>query len=239
MRRRFVVTGATRGIGRATAVRLAEAGHDVVGVARRGDPGFPGAVVVADLFVAADRAAAIEQIRAGGAVDGLVNNAGIARGSSLQDVRDDELDEAFDLNVRTAVEFARAFCGDMTTAGWGRIVNISTVATVGLPGRTAYAGAKAALEAMTRVWAIELAPHGVTVNTVAPGPTATEMFEAVYPPGSAARTDVLSSLPVGRIGRPEEIAALVAFLCSDDAGYLTGQNLRIDGGRSLGRGVMG
>lgn len=239
MRRRFVVTGATRGIGRATAARLAAAGHDVVGVARRGDPTFPGTVVVADLFVAADRAAAIEEIRASGPVDGLVNNAGIARGAALQDVRDDELDEAFDLNVRTAVEFARAFAGGMTEAGWGRIVNISTVATVGLAGRTTYAGAKAALEAMTRVWAIELAPHGVTVNTVAPGPTATELFEAVYPPGSTARSDVLSSLPVGRIGRPEEIAALVAFLCSDDAGYLTGQNLRIDGGRSLGRGAMG
>jgi len=236
---RFVVTGATRGIGRAISSRLADAGHEVVGVARRGDPTFPGAVVVPDLFVAADRAATIAEIGAAGPVDGLVNNAGIARGASLVDVRDDELDEAFDLNVRTAVEFARAFSGGMAERGWGRIVNISTVATVGLAGRTTYAGAKAALEAMTRVWAIELAPHGVTVNTVSPGPTATEMFEAVYPPGSAARTEVLSSLPVGRIGRPEEIAALVAFVCSDDAGYLTGQNLRIDGGRSLGRGVMG
>ena len=123
----------------------------------------------------------------------------------------------------------------MKQNGYGRIINVSSLVVLGLPLRTSYAAAKAGLIAMTRSWATELAPTGITVNAVAPGPVETELFRANNPSGSEGEKRYLDSIPMGRLGKPEEIAAAIAFLAADDAAFITGQTLFVDGGGSLGR----
>jgi NAD(P)-dependent dehydrogenase (short-subunit alcohol dehydrogenase family) len=139
------------------------------------------------------------------------------------------------VNLHPAVQTAQAFLPGMRERGWGRIVNISSLTILGITQRTAYAAAKAALVSFARTWALELATTGVTVNSVAPGPTETELFRANNPPGSEGELRYLSGVPMGRLGKPEEIAAAIAFLLSDDAGFITGQTLFVDGGASVGK----
>ena len=146
----------------------------------------------------------------------------------------DDLAELYDLNVRAAVQVTQAALPSMRARGWGRVVNVSSMVTVGLVDRTAYGAAKAALEFCSRAWANELGPAGITVNSVAPGPTETELFRQHNPEGSDSAARYRAGSRVGRIGRPEEIAAAIAFLLSDEAGYITGQTLRVDGGGSIG-----
>jgi NAD(P)-dependent dehydrogenase (short-subunit alcohol dehydrogenase family) len=121
----------------------------------------------------------------------------------------------------------------MLAAGWGRIVNVSSLVTLGMPERTAYGAAKAALEACTRIWAGELATTGITVNAVAPGPVETELYRQRSPEGSPRESEMLSRIPMGRVGQPREIAHTICHLLDDDAAYLTGQIIRVDGGGSV------
>jgi NAD(P)-dependent dehydrogenase (short-subunit alcohol dehydrogenase family) len=139
-----------------------------------------------------------------------------------------------DLTVRVAVQVTQAALPGMIERGWGRIVNTTSGVTLGKPERTSYGGAKAALEFCSRAWAGELATTGVTVNSVAPGPTETALFREDNPHGSAGEARYLAGVPVGRFGQPHEIAAAIAFLLSEDAGFITGQTLRVDGGGSIG-----
>lgn len=231
--RRVLITGASKGIGRAVADRVADAGHTPVGLARTAPVDFPGEFHVADLADRVATAATLRDIVSNGRVDAVVNNAALARFARIGDIDLDDLFVTYDLNVRAAVQVVQAVLPGMLDAGWGRIVNVSSLTTLGTPERTPYAATKAALEACTRIWAGELAQTGITVNAVAPGPVETEMFRASSPQGSERETRLLESIPIGRVGRPREIAHVICALLDDDASYLTGQVIRADGGGSI------
>jgi 3-oxoacyl-[acyl-carrier protein] reductase len=235
-KRTIMITGASKGIGRALSERLAASGHHVVGIARRADdPTFPGTLVPADL---ADRRATDETLRdltARFSFDGVVNNVGFIRLGRIGEIDIDQLEESFQRNLTPAVQTVQAVLPAMREKNWGRVINLSSLTILGVADRTAYAGAKSAISSFTRTWALELAQYGITVNAVAPGPTETEMFRENTPAGSEREHRFLSMIPLKRLGRPDEIAALIAFLLSEDAGFITGQTLFADGGASIGK----
>ena len=234
--RTYLITGASKGIGRAISERLAGAGHRVVGIARNAsDPGFPGTLVPADLGDRKATRRVLTGLTSRFNFDGLVNNVATVRPQRLGEIDLDSFDETLCVNLHPALLAAQELLPGMRERGWGRIVNISSLTVLGFNERTAYAAAKSALVSFTRSWGLELASTGITVNAVAPGPTETELFRQNNPPGSAGERRYLSSIPMGRLGRPEEMAAGIAFLLSEEASYITGQTLFIDGGASIGR----
>lgn len=232
--RTVLITGASKGIGLATARRLAQRGDTVLGIARSGpDGGFPGVFHRCDLADAEATDRVLADIAAEHRVDAVVNNVGVAAPEPLGEVRLESLWSVYDLNVRAAVQVTQAFVGGMRERGWGRIVNVTSRSVYGARRRSSYAAAKSALVGLTRTWALELATDGVTVNAVAPGPVETELFRASHPVGSEEEARVVRSIPAGRLGRPEEVAAAIAFLLGEEAGFITGQMLGVDGGGSI------
>jgi 3-oxoacyl-[acyl-carrier protein] reductase len=238
-KRTFLITGASKGIGRALSEILARLGHHVVGLARRADdPTFPGTLVPVDLV---DRCATDETMKdltARFSFDGVVNNVGFIQLGRIGEIDIDQLEDSFRCNLTPAVQAVQAVLPAMRQKNWGRVVNLSSLTILGVADRTAYAGAKSAIVSFTRTWALELAQHGITVNAVAPGPTETEMFRENTPVGSEAERRFLSMIPLKRLGKPAEIAALIAFLLSEDASFITGQNLLADGGASIGKAAI-
>jgi 3-oxoacyl-[acyl-carrier protein] reductase len=231
--RRVLITGASKGIGRAVADRLAAAGHTPIGLARSRPDDFPGEFYEVDLADRAATAEVLNRIVASGKIDAVVNNAGLARFARIGSIDLDDLFATYDLNVRAAVQVVQAVLPGMLAAGWGRIVNVSSLTTLGVPERTPYAASKAALDAATRIWAGELAQTGITVNAVAPGPVETEMFRERSPMGSEREGLLLEKIPLRRVGTPREIAHAICALLDEDAGYITGQIIRADGGGSI------
>ncbi len=237
-----LVTGATSGIGRATAIRLAARGHRVLVAGRSSDrateivkgiraAGGRAEAVIADLY---DTGQVVHLAHAalqagGGRVDVLVNNAAAyPPGGMTADITAEAIDAAFATNVRAPYLLMRELAPGMAERGHGAVVNlISMAGSIGMPGLGLYGATKAALAQLTRVWAAEFGRSGVRVNAVSPGPASTE--------GTAQFGDFLQHLasraPAGRVAAPEEIAAAVDFLVSDDASFVQGVVLPVDGGR--------
>lgn len=229
-----LITGASKGIGLATAKRLNAIGHEVIGLARRKpDQPFPGEFIEVDLADAEATRQVADRIAHQCSVSHLINNVGISRSETLEEVNIEQFGVILDLNLRPAIQLTQAFLPAMKTRHYCRIVNVSSLVVLGLPLRTSYAAAKAGLISMTRTWASELAAIGITVNAVAPGPTETELFRVNSPVGSASEQRFLQRVPMQRLAQPDEIAAAIAFFASEDASYITGQTLFVDGGSSL------
>ncbi len=233
-----LVTGASRGIGRAIAQALAEQGFVVIGTAtsEAGAAAIGGALaplggfgLMLDVNDAAAVEAAIDGIvKTHGGLQVLVNNAGITRDTLSMRMKDDDWDAVLDTNLKAVFRMSRAVMRTMMKQRYGRIINItSVVGASGNAGQANYAAAKAGVAGMTRALARELGSRGVTVNCVAPGFIATDMTE-VLP--EAQKAALLAQIPVGRLGEPREIAEAVAFLASHKAAYITGTELHVNGG---------
>lgn len=228
MQERVLITGGASGIGGAIAERCAQDGYETVVLDKQGED------ISVDLASAADTRAALAEAVGRGPIHRLVNNVGIARNDAAIDVQIDDLDAVMAVNVRCAIQCVQAVYPAMRERGFGRIVNISSRALLGKPGRTIYSASKAALIGMTRTWALEFG-NGVTANAIAPGPIDTPLFRAVNPPGP--REALIDSIPVGRIGQPEDIANAASFLLDERSGYVSGQTLFVCGGVSTGNSV--
>ena len=233
-----LVTGATRGIGKAIAQELAEAGHTVVGTATS-DAGADtisthlaecgGMGIRLDVSDSeAVKAAVVMITERYGAPTILVNNAGITRDNLMMRMKDDEWADVIGTNLSPLFTVSKACLRGMTKARWGRIVNISSVvAQMGNAGQANYAASKAGAEGMSRAMAKELGSRAVTVNCVAPGFIDTDMTKVLT---DDQRSLMLGQIPLGRLGEPEEIAKVVAFLASDSGAYITGETIHVNGG---------
>jgi len=228
-----LVTGATRGIGFATSKKLASLGWHVLGIARHMIPDFPGELFLADLSDPEQTQEVIKKIRRKYVISALVNNVGDAHSASSGETTLLDLQADYNINLRTTVQITQGFIKDMKKQKWGRIINTSSIGSFGMPFFASYAASKSALIGATRTWALELAPFNITVNAIAPGPTDTGLLRRFMPKGDPKEAFLIKAIPLKRIAKPEEIAALTAFLLSQDAGYITGQVILIDGGADL------
>ncbi len=236
-----LVTGASRGIGRATALALARQGARVFVNYRSGKEEAEqvvaqieaeGGVAEAVGFDVADSkavdAAVADVAKRAERLDIVVANAGISKDGLLMRAKDEDLEAMLDVNVRGALALARAAIKPMLRARRGRIVFVSSVVgEMGNVGQTSYAASKAAMLGMARSLARELGSRGITVNAVAPGLIETDMTSGI---GEEMRGKIVGQIPLGRFGLPEEVASAVAYLASDEAGYVTGHTLRVNGG---------
>ena len=237
-RQTALVTGASRGIGRAIAQKLADAGFRVVGTATTDS----GAAAISEALGALGGKGIVLNVTDGAALDSaidavakeagglhvLVNNAGITRDTLSMRMKDEDWDAVVDTNLKAVFRACRAATKPMMRQRYGRIINITSVVGVsGNAGQANYAAAKAGVAGLTRSLARELGARNITVNCVAPGFIATDMTEGLP---EAAKAALLASIPLGRLGQAEEVAHAVAFLASVQAGYITGTELHVNGG---------
>ncbi len=232
-----LVTGASRGIGRAIAEKLVAGGAKVIGTATSENGaeaisaylGDNGKGLVLNVTDAASIEAVLQQIRAEfGEIDILVNNAGVTRDNLLMRMKDDEWQDILDTNLTSVFRLSKAVLRAMMKKRMGRIITIgSVVGTMGNAGQANYAAAKAGLIGFSKSLAREVASRGITVNVVAPGFIETDMTRAL---NEEQRAGILAEVPTARLGDPQEIASAVAFLASDEASYITGETLHVNGG---------
>ena len=240
MGRVAIVTGGTRGIGRAVSEALKDAGHTVAATyvgnddaanAFTADTGIPVYKFdVGDFAACADAVARIEADL--GPVEVLTNNAGITRDSTLHKMTEEQWSAVIGTNLNSVFNMTRAVIGGMRERGFGRIITIGSInGQKGQFGQSNYSAAKAGIIGFTKAVALENAAKGVTVNAVAPGYIGTEMVRAV--PEEVLKTKILAYIPVGRLGEPEEVARCVVFLAADEAGFITGATLSVNGGQYM------
>ena len=244
MKKVALITGASRGIGRACAVALAKRGYDIAVNYNSNDAK---AKEVVDEITSLGRKAvaykadtadlnAVKQmfrdvVKEFGKLDVLVNNAGVVDDAYLLMIREDSLTRSLDINIKGYFHCAQQAALKMLSKRSGKIINISSVSSVlAVEGQAVYSATKGAVNSMTSVMAKELAPKGITVNAVAPGFIATEMMDAIP---DELKAKYLEQVPMHRFANPQEVANTVAALCSDDFSYLTGQTIVLDGGLSL------
>ena len=239
MTRVAFVTGGTRGIGRAVSARMRAAGYKVAAGYAGNEVAAKAAADELGLFVVkgnvssfADCAAAVKKVEAElGPIDVLVNNAGITRDAVLHRMTEEQWNEVIHVNLASIFNMTRNVIEGMRERNYGRIVNISSInGQKGQIGQTNYSAAKAGMIGFTKALAQENAKKGITVNTVAPGYVDTEMVSAVPKP---VLDQIIAGIPVGRLGMADEIARCVAFLASEDAGYITGTILSVNGGQYI------
>ena len=233
-----IITGSARGIGREIALRLAEAGATVV-VSDVADAepaaeeirkmGHQSLAVAADVTSTSDVAGMVEKVTAEyGRIDILVNNAGIARDQLLMRMSEEDWDAVLNVNLKSVFLCTRAVLRQMVKQRWGRIVSISSiVGIVGNPGQANYASSKAGIIGFTKTIAREVGSRGITVNAIAPGFIVSKMTEQL---GEEQKSEMLKRIPLGFLGTPRDVAEAVAFLSSEEARYITGQVLGVDGG---------
>jgi NAD(P)-dependent dehydrogenase (short-subunit alcohol dehydrogenase family) len=237
-----IVTGAARGIGYAIAQRFSAEGAEVFmadlneeGVREAASRVANATAVAADVSSSAEVARLVEAAaaRASGRIDILVNNAGVTHGCDFLDLAEEDFDRVLRINLKSMFVCGQAVARRMVSAGVrGAIVNMSSVnALMAIANQVPYCVSKGGINQLTRVMALSLAPHGIRVNAIGPGTILTELSKQAVLGDEAARRKILSRTPLGRLGQPEEVAAIAAFLASDDASYVTAQVVYPDGGR--------
>lgn len=235
-----IVTGGSAGIGAEICRQMLDDGFEVVSLARRA-PAFSHPrlhPVEVDLADRAATAQAARDVVARYAPDTLVHNAGVILPATLEEVRLEDLDTLVSIHLAAAIILMQAMLPSMKERGFGRIVLLSSRGALGLATRTSYAATKSGMFGMARTWALETAPHGITVNVVAPGPVQTDMFHEIIPAGSPKVEAVAAAIPVKRLGQPADVAHAVRFFTGGASGFVTGQILYVCGGTSLGGLVL-
>jgi len=245
MSRVAVVTGGMGGLGEAICIKLSGMSYRVVATHSPGstraqqwladmkkrDHEFDAVQVDVSDFDSCAKAA--RQIEAEvGLIDVLVNNAGITRDMTFKKMGKADWDAVMRTNLDSVFNMTKAVLDNMVDRGWGRVINVSSVnAQKGAFGQTNYSAAKAGMHGFTKALALEVARKGVTVNTISPGYIGTKMVMAI--PKEVLDAKIIPQIPVGRLGKPEEVAGLVAYLCSDEAAFVTGANIAINGGQHM------
>ena len=241
-----IITGSGRGLGAATALYMAKEGADIVvndiseeaarataaEIEKLGRRAF---VSTHDVSVTAEAQALVDEtIKHFGRVDILVNNAGITRDGMLHKLSEEKFDEVIRVNLKGPFNMGQACAKVMIEKKYGKIVNLSSIAWLGNIGQTNYAASKAGVVGMTRTWALELARHQINVNAIAPGFIDTAMTQAIP---AEVKEKLIAKIPMKRMGNPNDIAAIVTFLSSDEASYVTGQCSQVDGALTTGTGA--
>ena len=241
-----LITGAARGIGKATAIKMIREGAsvsflDILPQETKQTAnelkamGGKVLAILADVSHKEEVNQAVEQtLQHFGRVDILVNNAGVVNPALLEDVKEKDWEEVIGVNLKGAFYCTQAVLPAMKKNRYGKIVNIGSRASLGKELRTVYSATKAGLIGVTRTWALELGPYHINVNYIGPGPIATELFKANNPADSPRTKAIVEGVPLKRMGQPEDVANLVAFLASEEASYITGQAIFICGGLSVG-----
>jgi acetoacetyl-CoA reductase len=245
MSRVALITGGMGGLGEAICIKMAALGYTVVTTYSPGNKtwkewldsmkrlGFNFHAYPCDVANFDSAKACVEEItKAVGPVDVLVNNAGITRDMTFKKMDKVNWDAVMSTNLDSTFNMTKQVCDGMLERGWGRIVNISSVnGQKGAFGQTNYSAAKAGMHGFTKALALEVARKGVTVNTISPGYIGTKMVMAI--PADVLDSKIIPQIPMGRLGKPEEVAGLVAYLTSDEAAFLTGANIAINGGQHM------
>jgi len=231
-----VITGGSKGIGADLAQRLLERGYRVVSIARNtAEWSAEGCEhIEADLLDPASVAQAAADIAARYEVTHLVHNAGLIWPNLIEDAKPDDITGLAQLHLGSALTLLQAFLPGMKERGFGRVMFNASRAALGAPTRTAYSASKAGMIGMARTWALELAPHGITVNVVAPGPVQTDNFWGIIPKESEREAELAKRIPVGRLGQVQDVTNAFLFFCDPANSFVTGQTLFVCGGSSIG-----